>query len=236
MDLNVIPLGTQGSGGVVFSGRVDKSIGMVRPDNTHAFFGITDDPANPTPRRMKADIARCDNCHKRLEKHLDPTNNLQTCVMCHDPGAVAGGGGAIDFKSFIHELHTSDTIRYPQSSSNCVACHADDGFYPVSLSSGVLASSIDSAFTLGDLTDNIRITPNASACGACHSNADSRSHMQQNGASFDACQAADGTIRVRVDECGAGGTPGAIVQESCTVCHGSGSSADVAVMHNLNLD
>ena len=236
MPLTAIPLGTQGSGGIIFAGRVDKSFGRVRPDNTHAFFGITDDPANPTPRRMKADIERCNDCHKRLAIHGDQTNNLQTCVTCHDPAAVAGGGGAIDFKSFIHKLHTASDLRYPQRSSNCIACHTDDGFYPVALGSGVLASSFDIGASLGSNTDNIRISPNASACGACHTSADAEVHMQQNGGSFDACQAADGTIRERVDDCSAGGTPGNIVQESCTVCHGAGSGADVAVMHSLNLD
>lgn len=60
--------------------------------------------------------------------------------------------------------------------------------------------------------------------------------MEQNGGSFDACQAEDGTIRERVDVCGAGGSPGPIIQETCTICHGAGSSADVAVMHSVNLD
>jgi OmcA/MtrC family decaheme c-type cytochrome len=146
------------------------------------------------------------------------------------------GGGPLDMKSFIHRIHAVDGIRYPQRSSNCVACHTDDGFYPVALASGVLASSFDPGADSSDPTDNIRITPNAATCSVCHSNADAKSHMQLNGASFDACQAADGTIRVRVDSCSVGASPGAIVQESCTVCHGSGSSADVAVMHNLNLD
>ena len=237
MALGTIPPGAEGSGGIAFGGRIENANGRVRPDNTHTFFGITDDPMSPSPRRMKVDIDRCDVCHDRLARHRDRTENIDTCVMCHNPGAALGSGGPMDMKSLIHRIHAVDGIRFPQSVSNCVACHTDTGFYPVEPDSGVLASSVDRGPDSFDPTDNSRITPNASACSVCHSGAAAEQHMTQNGGSFDACQEADGTIRNRVDFCGTGGDKtGAIIQESCTVCHGPGRIADVGVTHSVSLD
>lgn len=241
IDLGTIPMEAEGSGTVVFAGKVEKSIGRVRPDNTHTFFAITDDPMDPTPRRTKVDLQRCDDCHGRLAFHSDGTENIDMCATCHNPGAVKGAGGPMDMKVFIHRIHAVDGIRYPQRTSNCVACHTEEGFYPVALDSGVLAASFDKGADMPTPTpvDNVRITPNAASCSLCHthSDADATLHMEQNGAWFDACQDADGTTRQRVNFCGPGGDmSGAIVQESCTVCHAPGRTSDVAVMHKLNLD
>jgi OmcA/MtrC family decaheme c-type cytochrome len=239
IDLGTIPMGAVGSGGIAFAGQVATSVGTLQPDNTHAFFGITDDPMDPAPRRTKVDIDNCNNCHNRLitGRHNNRTNDINVCVMCHNPGAAKSSGGPMDMKQFIHRIHTVDGTRYPQRTSNCVACHTDDGFYPLALDSGVLASSVDRGTVDTDPTDNSRITPNAATCSVCHSDADATLHMEQNGASFNACQEADETTRVRVDFCGPGGNKtGAIVQESCTVCHDPGRTADVAVMHSLNLE
>jgi hypothetical protein len=57
--------------------------------------------------------------------------------------------------------------------------------------------------------------------------------MELSGGSFDVCQGADGALTVRVDTCG--GTLGPTTVETCPVCHEAGASADVAVMHNVDL-
>jgi hypothetical protein len=59
--------------------------------------------------------------------------------------------------------------------------------------------------------------------------------MVQNGASFDSCQEADGTVRERVDFCGTGGDKsGALALETCVTCHDAGRSADIARAHHLD--
>jgi OmcA/MtrC family decaheme c-type cytochrome len=130
-----------------------------------------------------------------------------------------------------------DGIRYPQRVSNCLACHTDDGFYPVTLDSGVRSTSTNRGVDSNDSTDNNRISPNSATCSVCHPSAEAQLHMELNGGSFDACTELDGTTRARVDICGPDGDKtGAIVQEGCTTCHAKGRIADVAVSHSLNLD
>jgi OmcA/MtrC family decaheme c-type cytochrome len=279
MALSTIPatstIPITGSGAITLEGHPVVDIGAAAeevPATTAAvFFGITDDPANPTARRQKVDIARCDNCHERLSLHgANRNDNPNACVTCHnanatdigrrptlsDAGAVNADGKAeeaIDFKYMIHKIHAADIVvygfggsvndftevRYPQRLTNCTACHTDDGFYPVSFDSGVLATTIDTGTVAGsgvvdnDPLNDVNVTPNTSACSSCHSDAEAALHMQQNGGSFDACQAADGGLSIRVDTCG--GTPGPTTSESCTVCHKAGAIADVAVMHDVDL-
>ena len=123
-------------------------------------------------------------------------------------------------------------LRYPQRLSNCTACHTDDGFYPVAADSGVLATTIDTGASRASPLDDINITPNAAVCSSCHTTSAAASHMKDNGASFDACQGADGNLTVRVDTCG--GTLGPTTAEGCPACHGPGGYADVAVVHNVD--
>jgi len=140
----------------------------------------------------------------------------------------------MDMKFFIHRIHAVDDIRYPQAVSNCLACHTDDGIYPIGADSGVLATSFTRGTDVFDPTDNNRYSPNASACGVCHSDTDARGHIESLSGSFDACQSANGTLRRRVDFCGPGGdATGELIIETCSNCHGAGGFSDVAVVHGL---
>ncbi len=238
LTLGVVPATATGTGIVSFSGQVSSAIGNLPVRSSHKFFSITDDPANPVARRTKVELARCDNCHQRLGFHGNRNQDLDNCAMCHNPAAARRGTpslGPMDFKSFVHRKHAVDDIRYPQRVSNCLACHTDEGFYPVEVDSGVLSTSINRGADPLDPSDNNKITPNTAACSVCHATASARVHMELNGGHFDVCQENDGTTRVRVDICGpAGDKTGAIVQEGCTTCHGKGRMADTATAHSID--
>ena len=221
-----------------FPARMERGEGRVPVMSEHSFFAITDDPASPVPRRVSVDIARCNDCHDITSAHGTANNDsIETCQTCHLADAARGGSpsaGPMDVKHFIHRIHALDDIRYPQRISNCVACHTDDGFYPVTSDSGVLATSVNRGTDEADPTDNNRESPNSAVCGVCHQSADARSHMQSNGGSFDACQESDGTLLQRVDSCGPGGDKtGTLLEESCSVCHGPGRVSDTADAHGL---
>jgi OmcA/MtrC family decaheme c-type cytochrome len=179
-----------------------------------------------------------------------PTNPASTDGKCEQ---------AIDFKYMVHAIHAANTGVYGYSGnlddfadvavpepqlSNCLACHAEDAYYPDSngpilgttILSGDYGVGVDR--TTGD--DNIRISPWASVCSGCHvpdvpagwpddpdvnrddpaerDNPDSTNtaklHMEQNGANF-----ALG--------------PSDPIQETCSLCHGQGRSADIGMVHGL---
>ena len=73
---------------------------------------------------------------------------------------------------------------------------------------------------LDSTADDTAITPNASVCSSCHTDALAKTHIEQQGGSFNATKNADGTSN-------------AAALEACGTCHGSGREADVKVMHDV---
>lgn len=236
LELTPVAAVAAGSGVVTFEGRVESALGRLPVTSAHRYFAITDDPLNPVQRRMVTDISRCNACHLPLSFHGDTRNDsIEVCQVCHVADAARNSNlGPMDMKHFVHRLHAVDDIRYPQPVSNCLACHTEDGFYPVASGKGVLATSFTRGPDAFDPTDNNRISPNTAACGVCHSSDSATGHMERWGGSVDACQEADGSLRKRVDFCGPGGDKsGVLINESCAGCHGPGRWSDVAVVHGL---
>ena len=229
----------------------DGTLERIPVRNAHVFAPITD--ATAVPRRKVVDIERCDQCHGVLTIHgNNRTDDIQVCATCHNPNAtdiarrVAGSacvtelGGddePIDLKYMIHAIHAANTnvcgfgntairfdaVAYPGHLSNCEGCHLPDTYYPVDATpaTGVQPTTFD-AGNPAVLSDDRAVTPNSSACSACHASPEARTHMELNGGSFAATKTADGTL--------ASGTI-----ETCQVCHGSGSIADVKAVHQVAL-
>lgn len=136
----------------------------------------------------------------------------------------------------IYAYHNNPTdysgVLYPGILADCTQCHTSTGF-TLPLPNGVLGTTIDSHATVktavasgtnsfyGDVTDTVaydRITPTAATCYACHDDALSKAHMQQNGASFYITQSLINN--------------GSTV-ETCALCHGPGKVEDVSVVHEV---
>jgi OmcA/MtrC family decaheme c-type cytochrome len=126
----------------------------------------------------------------------------------------------------------SKLIRYPTSLRNCLMCHIDNGTkgtFELPLAATVLGSTMNTQSetnaTLPNGTfvinsnpdDNVRISPTAAACSACHDESDVISHMvSTGGASFKTTQAAINS---------------GLVQERCVSCHGAGREESVRRVH-----
>ncbi len=171
------------------------------------YFPITD--ATPVARRQVVDYNNCLRCHKKLVAHGSRVNNVQFCVMCHNPaqaprvqanGAAVGSSGSepVDFKFFIHGIHSANykagvvdmtEVGFPGKLNNCLGCHKTDTYYPVD-PAAVFSTTIDPGQTYSttrfqgydDPTQHYAITANAAACGACHVDSTAQNHMKQQGA------------------------------------------------------
>ena len=234
MDLGTVAAGVTGSGVVTFEGQVVRASGNLPVTTAHRYFTITGDPLNPTPRRSSVDIERCNDCHELTRFHDTRNNSIESCQVCHHADAARGGTrGPMDMKHFLHRRHAVDTdVRYPQRIENCKACHTDDGFYPVSAFSGVLATSTDRGSDPLVPRNNTRKSPNSAVCEVCHTGNEAQLHMEQNGGSLDACQDENGVITEKVTNCDV--HSGAVLQETCVTCHGAGRISDVATAHDLD--
>jgi OmcA/MtrC family decaheme c-type cytochrome len=238
LELTAVSAEATGSGAVTLEGYIeDPAIGRLRVTSATEYFSITDPQNGPVTRRQPTTLELCSDCHAPLTFHGGSRNDsVEACQVCHIPDAArSSNNGPMDMKYFVHRIHAVDGIRYPQAVSNCLACHTEDGFYPVPLDTGIRATSTTRGVDETDPTDNNRFSPNSAACVVCHE--DGRGHMEGLGGSFDACQEADGTLRRRIDFCGPGGDKsGAVLTEDgCVNCHGPGGVSDVAEVHGLNL-
>jgi OmcA/MtrC family decaheme c-type cytochrome len=119
---------------------------------------------------------------------------------------------------FGNSIHDFTDLRFPGHLNNCEGCHEPDTYYPVD---GTVVQA--TTFDAGDrttLADDRAVSPNASACSACHTSSLATVHMEQNGGDFNAGKTAEGTI------VSAG-------VETCGLCHGPGRVADVKRMHGV---
>jgi len=178
------------------------------------------------------------------------TDNPQVCVTCHNPNAtdsrrrnppcsdtLGPDDAPIDLKFMIHAIHSSGETGvpyqacgfgnsphefdfvYPGHIENCEGCHNEGTYYPVD-PGAVLGTTVDVGADPATPIDDVVVSPNASACSACHTTDLARQHMVQNGGDFNATKAADSTLI----------SSGV---ETCELCHGEGRSADVEAMHGV---
>ena len=126
-------------------------------------------------------------------------------------------------------------VRFPaELRKSCLKCHVVDasgkGSFELPLKSTVLGTTVKTQSTYQvaagatrtidvNPANNLRITPTAATCSACHDNSEVRSHMiRTGGASF-------GTTQGRI---------GTTVKERCASCHGPGKDKDVRKVHELS--
>ena len=175
-------------------------------------------------------------------------------------GGVAGIDGkfeeAIDFKRLVHGLHSqgstkrthklvvygfsgantfdTSTVEFPGRVSDCRTCHVQSTF-ALPLGLDVNGSTVDTGASVTDQTDDLKFSPTASVCSACHDSFTATSHMSQNGGRVqirdDADAPNDTTFTLLADTTGTSTQLASGAGEACPLCHGPGRFVDVAVVH-----
>ena len=208
------------------------------------------DGGEATPRRRVVDIGKCNDCHSRLALHgNNRTDQPEACALCHNPNATddrqRGGGDcvaelgtddvSIDMKYMAHAIHAGARVDYevcgfrnsvhrygdvvyPGRLNNCEGCHLPGTYYPADPGER-LGTTIDVG-TLADPTDDTVISPNTAACYGCHADTIAVEHMRQNGGDFEAGKTADSALVSNETE-------------TCVLCHGAGTIADVEEAHGV---
>jgi OmcA/MtrC family decaheme c-type cytochrome len=223
--------------------------------NVAGFFAAT---GSKVDRRSIVNVRKCDDCHKQLSFHgSNRTDEPQVCAICHNTAAtdinrrVAGSSCvntlgpddvSIDLKYMIHAIHNGEEskygacgfgnaptsfaeVKYPGKLNNCEGCHntpaanARASYYPVD-SAAVHATTVRAGANRASTTDDVAWSPNVAVCSGCHVSTTAEAHMLQNGGSKTLTKNADGTT--------AGGPI-----ETCGLCHGPGSTADVKEVHKI---
>jgi|GEM_PF-2432306 len=135
----------------------------------------------------------------------------------------------VGFNSSVFDF---SSVRFPSQLRNCLNCHIEingKGTFELPLKSTVLGTTIktQSVYQVAagatrtidvDPANDLKISPTAAVCSACHDSAEVRSHMvRTGGASFATTQASIGKT----------------VVERCASCHGPGKEEDVRRAHEI---
>lgn len=203
-------------------------------DNKVFYFSV--DGSKVQARRTVVAINNCNNCHTRLSMHGENRNQVEMCVLCHNPsendasmrtGKLAGTTPqAINFPLMIHKIHTGEKMG----------------------AAGVSYTIIGYGGSTNDFTD-VRypaMSPNGSTgdtakCYMCHVNSsetkfpigkndvrDPQGLLTPAPATTSACTACHFQKSALAH---AQANTDAKFGESCDVCHGAGNAFDVDKVH-----
>ena len=205
-------------------------------DNKVAYFSVDGSPVQP--RRRIAETANCNQCHFDLALHGDNRNDIEMCVLCHnpsntdaaqrpnaaDPAERTKPPQGINFSLLIHRIHMGENLK--EAGKN----------YTVIGRNGSVNDFTDVRFQLMNPQCNPGDTRN---CGRCHINAsqsnsggvhdvlDPQGFINPVKPNSSACIGCHVTAEVSSHAL-ANTTP---IGESCAVCHGPDAPFSVDQSH-----
>ena len=245
--LHAIPAAAKGSYSIgmearrvftVLPGTVQAQDVTYGADNVVSSFSVDGSPMQP--RRSVVAVKSCNQCHARLSLHGENRNQVEQCVLCHNPSQTdAGQRGnaqdpadrtkpphAVNFALMIHKIHTGETLgeaglTYTIVGRNGTHNEFNDVRYPVMTATGT--------------------PPDTTKCYMCHVNTSEAafpvgkndvldpqgklSPVKATTSACTACHFSDSAMAHALSQ------TDPKFGESCDVCHGVGSAFDVMKEH-----
>ncbi|HEV3201594.1 MAG TPA: OmcA/MtrC family decaheme c-type cytochrome [Bryobacteraceae bacterium] len=203
------------------------------------YFSVDGTPVQP--RRQVVDIAKCNGCHTSLSLHGENRNQIEMCVLCHNPSendsAFKGSAQvpadktsppqSVNFALMIHKIHTGEKMTTDFGTTYTIVgfggSHNDF--------TDVRYSAMGPTGTTGD----------TAKCYMCHVNgseanfpigknpvADTQGLLNPAPATTSACT---GCHQAKSTLAHANSQTDPKFGESCDVCHGTGTAYDVDKVH-----
>lgn len=190
--------------------------------NKVVHFSVDGSPV--TPRRQVVSLAKCNNCHFSLSLHGDNRNQIEQCVLCHNPTMTDRAvrpadkmpAQTIDLRHMVHRIHLGEEngyeftvygrgsiphdfteVRFPGDLRSCDRCHVN-GSQNLPLKPDLLP--VTSPRTLLN-----PMGPATAACLGCHTSVAAAAHALSN----------------TTEKLG----------EACSACHGANSEFSVQRLH-----
>jgi OmcA/MtrC family decaheme c-type cytochrome len=207
---------------------------------TNAVFYFSVDGSAVAPRRTVVAIANCNNCHARLSLHGELRNQIEMCVLCHNPSdtdaavrssATVASDKAlppqgINFAMMVHKIHTGVNLASFNQTYIIVGYGGSHNDF-----SGVLYPTMGPTGATGDTTK----------CYMCHVNGseqvlpigknavlDPQGRLSPAPATTSACTACHLDVASLAH---AQQNTDAKFGESCDICHGAGGAYAATQVH-----
>jgi OmcA/MtrC family decaheme c-type cytochrome len=207
--------------------------------NVVKYFSVDGSPV--TPRRQVVDVAKCNGCHSYLSLHGENRNQIEQCVLCHNPSendisvrpaaTVPADRNlppqSVNFALMVHKIHTGEKMTTDFNTNYTIVgfggSHNDfsDVRYPAMTPTG----------GVGD----------TAKCDMCHVNnsetvfpigknsvADTQGKLNPAPATTSACTACHQQTSAFAH---AQANTDPKFGESCDVCHAAGAEFDVQKVH-----
>jgi OmcA/MtrC family decaheme c-type cytochrome len=242
---HAVPTGSHGTFAIGMEGRrteillpgtVSETSVQYGGKNVVAYFSV--DGSTVLPRRQIAQISNCNVCHVSLSLHGGNRNQIEMCVLCHNPANTdvddraiatdpiekAKPPQGINFNLLVHRIHFGENLQafgknYTVVGRNGSINDFTEVRYPPMSPTGSPGDTRNCA--------KCHINDSQSASGGVIAVLDPQGYInpvQPNSAACIGCH----VTAPQSSHMLAGTTP---IGESCVVCHGSGSSFAVDQVH-----
>jgi OmcA/MtrC family decaheme c-type cytochrome len=228
-------IGIEGRRGLSIPGQADTEYGAT---NKVVYFSVDGTPV--VPRRTVVATKNCNSCHARLSLHGENRNQIEMCVLCHNPsendasrrpGATTPSDKtlppqSVNFALMVHKIHTGEKLAEAGQSYIIVGFGGSHNDF-----SDVRYPTMGPTGSVGD----------TAKCYMCHVNgseavfpigknnvADTQGPLNPAPATTSACTAchlANSALSHAVSQ-----TDGKF-GESCDICHAAGTDYNVTKVH-----
>lgn len=224
-----IPADAKGTYAIGIEGRMQQTVlaGTTKQQtiqyggmNKVTYFSV--DGSQVQPRRQIVSIAKCNGCHTNLTLHGENRNQIEQCVLCHNPvendksvrPASTGAPETVDFRFMIHRIHGGEELANNFGVDFTVYGHggSKNSFaevrYPSELNrcdmchvNGSQNLPLQAVAPVNAPRQYIpQMQPATAACLACHASKEAASHAKLNtsdlGESCDTCHGASAEFSV----------------------------------------
>ena len=242
---HAVPAGAHGSFAIGMEGRRTEVLlpGTVTEmsvqyggDNKVAYFSVDGSPV--LPRRKVAEIANCNQCHFELTLHGSNRNDVEMCVLCHnpsntdsaqrpsatDPAERTKPPQGINFNLLIHRIHTGENLKDAGKSYTVIGRNGSINDF-----TEVRFPAMSPQGTPGDTRNcaNCHVNDSQSTSGGINDVRDPQGFINPVKPNSSACIGCHVTQAVSSHALANTTTLG----ESCVLCHGPDASFAVSKMH-----
>ncbi|HEV3330210.1 MAG TPA: OmcA/MtrC family decaheme c-type cytochrome [Bryobacteraceae bacterium] len=208
-----------------------------------------------TPRRTVVSINNCNNCHTKLSLHGENRNQIEMCVLCHNPSEndisqrvnatnpadKAAPAEGVNFTYMIHRIHLGVDMTSPSVNTTFTIVGFGGSHNNFDSTFASVPSTIPNTGVRYPAMDNTGATQHVAACYMCHVNGSEAvlpiglnpvtnptAPLNPAPATTSACTACHALNSTFAH---AQSNTDPKFGESCNVCHGTGAAFSTTQVH-----